>query len=1136
MIIFDSIPSNEDILKKIIVNNFLLMNLLTFSVLLLVGCGGTSSISGKGPSSDINIKNQDKISLVVGVIFNDEFSNYIFRDNIVYISKFQMKNKIHKQTNRRHIELPIGESSKDLFFNGLNNIFDNVIKIQNKKEALTCSNCALIIEPKITSASITIDAGDTSFIEGRILFTIKYHVSIFSPDEISFEESYHLSGYGRDKKDENIALNLLKLPFQLSLGLVDSVGAGMIGILSVQERRALSFAVKKAEADAFSQLISRLKYSQELKNYANKIHIEKTLPCSLKIKTAFNDIQGHSPNKIIDAAEESIITVILKNEGKGTAFDIKLNTESKSKNVNFPEIISLGDIQPGQSKEVKIDIKADLALEEGTIPFAIFAKEKRGYNSKTYKINIQAASLHKPDIIISGYKINDGNTGLAEGNGNGIPENGETIELIPFVKNTGVGKALQVELKISSINSEIDIKKKSLKISEIIPGQTVAGSLSFKIPPTFSDQKLDLHLVASDVRGASEAKKLLTLNTQSRYPVIAYKYRIIDYNGDGFLENGEEGEVEIISMNKGKMDARSVNISLESGDIEFKKNSEYIERIAADSKYVPQRFGFKVPRILQKDNVSIKLTFSQANFSGLTDTITHSIKLVLPDFSISHQIFDQGNHNGILEEGETADVIVRIRNVGEIDAQDVVLNIKTDGKDMIQEGVRLLGKKSVSIGKIAAGGQSAPQPFSIYIQRMNTDMERELVMQFDIIQKDFKNKILPLALKIEKERDEVITIAGQQKSKTTAATVFTSSNTAPLIAIGLPRNNQRVVKNTETLVGNVVDDKGVSVIEVMVNGRRLNPGRDIGVHQKIGQNEKEYFFNYKIPLNIGENTITVRAFDIENLSRESSITVYRESERGEIYAAVIGINKYKNVPDLQYACKDAKAFVDYLHTNMNLDSNHIFELYDQNATVSGIRTLLGTKLKDKANKLEDTVLIFYAGHGAPEDDPYSKDNDGITKYILSYEADPENLYGTAIPMYEIANLFRRIRAERLIFISDSCFSGASGGRTIIAQGMRAGNLSEGFLNRLAQGKGRIILTSSSANEVSHESDQLGHGVFTYYLLKGLKGEADVDNDKLISADEISLYLKKAVRDETKGAQNPVKKGDSEGIVIVGKVK
>ena len=54
---------------------------------------------------------------------------------------------------------------------------------------------------------------------------------------------------------------------------------------------------------------------------------------------------------------------------------------------------------------------------------------------------------------------------------------------------------------------------------------------------------------------------------------------------------------------------------------------------------------------------------------------------------------------------------------------------------------------------------------------------------------------------------------------------------------------------------------------------------------------------------------------------------------------------------------------------MGFDRKHLFELYDSEATVLNMRSLLGTKLRKKADKPEDTVLIFFAGHGAPEEDP-----------------------------------------------------------------------------------------------------------------------------------------------------------------------
>ncbi len=72
--------------------------------------------------------------------------------------------------------------------------------------------------------------------------------------------------------------------------------------------------------------------------------------------------------------------------------------------------------------------------------------------------------------------------------------------------------------------------------------------------------------------------------------------------------------------------------------------------------------------------------------------------------------------------------------------------------------------------------------------------------------------------------------------------------------------------------------------------------------------------------------------------------------------------------------------------------------------------------------------------------------------------------------------------------------------------------------------------------MSKESKKLGHGFFTYYLLDGLKGAADTDGDRSIDLDELSLYVKRQVREATDGTQTPVKKGDAEGQVIVGRVR
>jgi uncharacterized caspase-like protein len=129
----------------------------------------------------------------------------------------------------------------------------------------------------------------------------------------------------------------------------------------------------------------------------------------------------------------------------------------------------------------------------------------------------------------------------------------------------------------------------------------------------------------------------------------------------------------------------------------------------------------------------------------------------------------------------------------------------------------------------------------------------------------------------------------------------------------------------------------------------------------------------------------------------------------------------------------------------------------------------------------------------------------------------------------------RLASERVIFITDACYSGATAGRTVQTAARRA-TISDNYLARLSKAKGRVVMTASRANQVSEERDSLGHGVFTYYLLEGLRGKADVDGDGVVSVDEAYNYVAKRVAEATGQNQHPMKRGDVEGQLILGRVR
>lgn len=378
---------------------------------------------------------------------------------------------------------------------------------------------------------------------------------------------------------------------------------------------------------------------------------------------------------------------------------------------------------------------------------------------------------------------------------------------------------------------------------------------------------------------------------------------------------------------------------------------------------------------------------------------------------------------------------------------------------------------------------------------------------------------------LEKELEEQ-----QKKEQELLTKLEKGSKNPPVIIIASPKNDATSEIPYIFLSGVAVDDEGLKQLDIFINDKASEDQERRGLKLAKLEYPKRFDFKERILLHQGENHIKIHAIDSDGLLTELILTVHKIERRRNIWAVVIGINDYQNIRKLRYSVNDANSFYHHLVAVNKIPSKNIILLIDEDATLTKIRSSLGTQLKNKAGK-EDMVIIYFAGHGATEKDVTSPDGDGLEKYLLPYDVDPKDLYATALPMGEISRIFQRIQSDRLIFISDSCYSGASGGRTISLTEIRA-NISDAFLDRIATGKGKIILTASGANEVSAEKKHLQHGVFTYFLLEGMKGKADIDQDGLITVDEAYRYVSRRVPDATNQEQHPVKKGAVEGQLIL----
>ena len=227
-----------------------------------------------------------------------------------------------------------------------------------------------------------------------------------------------------------------------------------------------------------------------------------------------------------------------------------------------------------------------------------------------------------------------------------------------------------------------------------------------------------------------------------------------------------------------------------------------------------------------------------------------------------------------------------------------------------------------------------------------------------------------------------------------------------------------------------------------------------------------------------------------------SLPPYRES-----WAAIIAIDDYATWPQLRYAAHDALGVKDMLIQKYNFKPDHIFTLLDKEASRQNIMCLLGDKLGDsKLIQREDRVLVFYAGHGATRRLASGRE----LGYIIPVDADLSNYEGSAISMTNFQDISEAIAAKHVLFIMDSCYSGL---------GLTRGGgllLSQNYLSETARRVARQILTAGGADQQVADSGPNGYSVFTWILLQGLDGRADLNGDGVITATELAAYIAPAV--------------------------
>ena len=271
-------------------------------------------------------------------------------------------------------------------------------------------------------------------------------------------------------------------------------------------------------------------------------------------------------------------------------------------------------------------------------------------------------------------------------------------------------------------------------------------------------------------------------------------------------------------------------------------------------------------------------------------------------------------------------------------------------------------------------------------------------------------------------------------------------------------------------------------------------------------------------------TVTRRATDNTVLFAALNPIAVRARPATNAVAIIIGIQDYRRVPKAEFANNDARAFYDYAIRGLGVRPENIKILLDQDADDVEILGAFKNWLPLKSRRGQTDVYVFFSGHGMPSDD-------GSNLYMLPHGVDRQFLDRTAIKQSELIASLQAVSPKSVTMFMDACYSGQiRTGETLLASARpiaiqpKASSFPANF----------NVISASAPDQLASSSPDLKHGVFSYFLMKGMEGEADENKDGNITMDEMQTYLKENVGKKAMSlnrTQEPQLSGDRTRVLV-----
>jgi uncharacterized caspase-like protein len=265
--------------------------------------------------------------------------------------------------------------------------------------------------------------------------------------------------------------------------------------------------------------------------------------------------------------------------------------------------------------------------------------------------------------------------------------------------------------------------------------------------------------------------------------------------------------------------------------------------------------------------------------------------------------------------------------------------------------------------------------------------------------------------------------------------------------------------------------------------------------------QTDYAALQRTPSKVQASSAVFGGAELARIDAELAPPATTVKPKDHAYAVVIGVEDYRDLPKVDYAKRDAVMVKTYLTRALGYREQNIVMLLNDRVTKSDLEARLEKWLPKQVGGNKDAeVFVYYGGHGAP--DPATNQ-----AFLVPYNGDPAYLETSAYPLARLYETLGKLPAKNITVVMDSCFSGA-GGRSVIQKGARPMLIK--VENPLMASHNMVVISAAAGNQISNALPEKRHGLFTYYFLKGLQGEADANKDGAVDVEELYAFMKPQV--------------------------